>query len=70
MQGYDGDPDATPKAVDSEGWLQAGDLAAMREDGYISFRRRAKDTIIRGGENIYPRSRTFCIRIRRSQTCM
>ena len=31
MQGYDGDPDATAKAVDSEGWLQAGDLAVMRE---------------------------------------
>jgi fatty-acyl-CoA synthase len=33
----------------------AGDLAMMRPDGYISFRGRAKDTIIRGGENIYPR---------------
>jgi fatty-acyl-CoA synthase len=55
MQGYDADPEATAKAVDSEGWLHTGDLAVMREDGYISFRGRAKDTIIRGGENIYPR---------------
>jgi fatty-acyl-CoA synthase len=55
MQGYDGDPEATARAVDREGWLHTGDLAVMREDGYISFRGRAKDTIIRGGENIYPR---------------
>jgi fatty-acyl-CoA synthase len=55
MQGYDADPEATAKAVDRDGWLHTGDLAMMREDGFISFRGRAKDTIIRGGENIYPR---------------
>jgi len=55
MRGYDDDPDATAAVVDSEGWLHTGDLAAMRADGYFSFRGRAKDTIIRGGENIYPR---------------
>lgn len=55
MKGYDNDAEATAKAIDSEGWLHTGDLAAMREDGYISFKGRAKDTIIRGGENIYPR---------------
>ena len=55
MQGYDEDPEATAAVIDSEGWLHTGDLAAMRPDGYFSFRGRAKDTIIRGGENIYPR---------------
>ena len=55
MKGYDADPDATADVIDSEGWLHTGDLAAMRPDGYFSFRGRAKDTIIRGGENIYPR---------------
>jgi fatty-acyl-CoA synthase len=55
MRGYDDDPDATAAVIDSEGWLHTGDLAAMRPDGYFSFRGRAKDTIIRGGENIYPR---------------
>ena len=55
MKGYDADPVATAQAVDAEGWLHTGDLAAMRPDGYFSFRGRAKDTIIRGGENIYPR---------------
>ena len=55
MKGYDDDPEATAAVIDSEGWLHTGDLAAMRPDGYCSFRGRAKDTIIRGGENIYPR---------------
>jgi len=49
MNGYDADPAATADAVDT------GDLAMLRPDGYFSFKGRAKDTIIRGGENIYPR---------------
>jgi fatty-acyl-CoA synthase len=55
MKGYDNDPAATAKAVDSEGWLHTGDLAAMRPDGYFHITGRLKDMIIRGGENIYPR---------------
>ena len=55
MKGYDDDPEATAAAVDRDGWLHTGDLALMHENGYFSFRGRAKDTIIRGGENIYPR---------------
>ncbi len=55
MQGYDADPEATAKVIDQDGWLHTGDLAVMHPDGYISFKGRAKDTIIRGGENIYPR---------------
>jgi fatty-acyl-CoA synthase len=55
MKGYDGDPAATAQAVDSGGWLHTGDLAMMQPNGYFRIRGRAKDTIIRGGENIYPR---------------
>lgn len=55
MAGYDGDPGATAKAIDAEGWLHTGDLAALRPDGNFKITGRAKDTIIRGGENIYPR---------------
>ena len=55
MKGYDADPAGTAEVVDKEGWLHTGDLAVMRPDGYFSFKGRAKDTIIRGGENIYPR---------------
>ncbi len=55
MKGYDDDPEATARAVDADGWLHTGDLGAMREDGYIHLTGRAKDMIIRGGENVYPR---------------
>ncbi len=55
MQGYDGDPEATARVVDSDGWFRTGDLGLMREDGYLNITGRAKDMIIRGGENIYPR---------------
>ena len=55
MKGYDDDPEATARAVDQDGWLHTGDLAVMRPDGYLNITGRAKDMIIRGGENIFPR---------------
>jgi fatty-acyl-CoA synthase len=55
MKGYDDEIEATARAVDREGWLHTGDLGVMREDGYIHLTGRAKDMIIRGGENVYPR---------------
>jgi len=55
MKGYDQDPEATTRAIDPEGWLHAGDLATMREDGNFRITGRLKEMIIRGGENIYPR---------------
>jgi fatty-acyl-CoA synthase len=55
MKGYDDDPEATSRVIDQDGWLHTGDLAVMRPDGYLNITGRAKDMIIRGGENIYPR---------------
>jgi hypothetical protein len=55
MKDYDGDPAATAATIDQEGWLHTGDLAIMQPNGYFRRRGRAKETIIRGGENIYPR---------------
>jgi fatty-acyl-CoA synthase len=55
MKGYDDEAEATARAVDKEGWLHTGDLGMMHEDGYIHLTGRAKDMIIRGGENVYPR---------------
>jgi fatty-acyl-CoA synthase len=55
MAGYDGEPEATGRAIDAGGWLHTGDLAAMRTDRHVHITGRARDMIIRGGENIYPR---------------
>jgi fatty-acyl-CoA synthase len=55
MKGYDGDTEATRRAIDADGWLHTGDLAVMRPDGYLNITGRARDMIIRGEENIYPR---------------
>jgi fatty-acyl-CoA synthase len=48
-------PEATAEAIDKDGWLHTGDLAAMDERGYCTVEGRLKDMIIRGGENIYPK---------------
>lgn len=55
MNGYWEDADRTAEAIDARGWIHSGDLATMDEDGYVRITGRAKDMIIRGGENIYPR---------------
>jgi fatty-acyl-CoA synthase len=55
MTGYYKMPEATAKAIDSEGWLHSGDMAVVDKDGYYAITGRYKDMIIRGGENIYPR---------------
>lgn len=54
MAGYYKAPEATARAVDSDGWLYTGDLARCREDGNYRIVGRCKELIIRGGENIYP----------------
>ena len=55
MKGYYKNPEATAKAIDSDGWLHSGDLGVMDKNGYFRVTGRIKDMIIRGGENIYPR---------------
>jgi fatty-acyl-CoA synthase len=55
MIGYYNMPEATAKAIDSEGWLHTGDLALREPNGYYRITGRLRDMIIRGGENIYPR---------------
>ncbi|WP_030900794.1 AMP-binding protein [Streptomyces sp. NRRL F-5126] len=55
MLGYWRDPAHTSEVVDAGRWMHTGDLAVIREDGYVQIVGRIKDMIIRGGENIYPR---------------
>ena len=55
MKGYYKMDEKTCEVIDEDGWLQTGDLAVMDEKGYVRITGRAKDMIIRGGENVYPR---------------
>ncbi|WP_431969047.1 AMP-binding protein [Actinacidiphila sp. bgisy160] len=55
MLGYWDEPERTAEAIDAGRWMHTGDLAVMREDGYLQIVGRIKDMIIRGGENVYPR---------------
>ena len=47
--------DKTDEVLDEGGGCTTGDLAIMDEEGYVRITGRAKDMIIRGGENVYPR---------------
>jgi long-chain acyl-CoA synthetase len=53
IRGYWNKPEATAKAFTSSGWFRTGDIAKIDEDGFIFIVDRAKDMIIRGGENVY-----------------
>ena len=55
MLGYWDEPEKTAEVIDAARWMHTGDLAVMREDGYVNIVGRMKDMVIRGGENIYPR---------------
>ena len=55
MQGYFLNPEATKKAIDSEGWFDTGDIGWLTPDNQIVLTGRAKDTIVlTNGENIEP----------------
>jgi len=52
MRGYWNDPEATKQSFD-EGWLKTGDIAYLDAENFCYLVDRAKDMLIRGGENIY-----------------
>lgn len=52
--GYLGRPDATAAAL-VDGWMHTGDLGSISADGYFRVVGRAKDLVISGGMNVYPR---------------
>ena len=55
MRGYYKRPEETHAAFTADGWLRTGDLGYRDEDGYFFINGRAKELIIKGGENIAPR---------------
>lgn len=54
MRGYLNRPEETAKTI-VDGWLHTGDVGRFDDEGYLVLVDRAKDMIIRGGENIYPK---------------
>ena len=52
--GYWERPDATRDAF-TDGWFDTGDIGAWDDDGYLRIVGRAKELIISGGFNVYPR---------------
>jgi len=52
IRGYWNRPDATAETI-VDGWLRSGDIGHLDDEGFIYVSDRAKDMILRGGENIY-----------------
>lgn len=46
------DPALNERAFTADGWYRSGDLAVLDEAGYVRIAGRAKDVIVRGGENL------------------
>jgi fatty-acyl-CoA synthase len=54
MLGYWDMPGATSDVFDADGFLHTGDLGSIDDDGVVRIHGRAREVIIRGGENVYP----------------
>lgn len=52
IKGYLNRPEATAESI-QDGWLRTGDIVKIDEDGFIFIVDRAKDMVLRGGENVY-----------------
>jgi fatty-acyl-CoA synthase len=55
MRGYARMPTETARSFSPEGFFLTGDLGIIDEDGYLRIVGRSKETIVRGGYQIYPR---------------
>ncbi|KAJ3314780.1 hypothetical protein HDU76_002345 [Blyttiomyces sp. JEL0837] len=53
VKGYYNNPTATAKSFSPDGWFLTGDVGRIDKEGYVYIMDRAKDMLIRGGENIY-----------------
>jgi malonyl-CoA/methylmalonyl-CoA synthetase len=48
-------PEKTREEFTADGWFRTGDVGQWSDDGYLSIVGRAKDLIISGGYNVYPK---------------
>lgn len=55
MKGYFRRPDETRRVLSPEGWFDTGDIGRIDADGFLSITGRAKEMLIIGGENVFPR---------------
>jgi malonyl-CoA/methylmalonyl-CoA synthetase len=55
FKGYWNMPEKTAEELRPDGWFITGDVGAFGSDGYLTIIGRAKDLIITGGYNVYPR---------------
>jgi malonyl-CoA/methylmalonyl-CoA synthetase len=55
FSGYWNAPDATDASFTKDGWFRTGDIGSVDDDGYLAIVGRAKELIISGGYNVYPR---------------
>jgi malonyl-CoA/methylmalonyl-CoA synthetase len=55
FRGYWRMPDKTRESIHCDGWFRTGDLGQWSGNGYVTITGRAKDLIISGGLNIYPK---------------
>jgi steroid-24-oyl-CoA synthetase len=52
IKGYLNRPEATAEVI-RDGWFNTGDIARIDDDGFVFIVDRAKDMVLRGGENVY-----------------
>ncbi len=55
FKGYWNLPDRTAEEFTADGWFRTGDVGCFDADGYLAIVGRAKDLIITGGYNVYPK---------------
>jgi malonyl-CoA/methylmalonyl-CoA synthetase len=55
FSGYWRDPEKTRSEFTADGWFKTGDLGRIDRDGYVHIVGRAKDLVISGGYNVYPK---------------
>ena len=52
IRGYWNEPEATAETI-VDGWLRSGDVGRMDDEGFVTVEDRAKDMVLRAGENVY-----------------